>query len=194
MQKCENLVTEDLGILDVQVVRAKRRVSRNNKPGIVKVELRSLDEKKKVLRQKMKLKQTDTFKETYIRRLKSHVERILELNTQTLLNELPFGQNYSITAKGRLVPNNPQMGRRNYGSGPGQYQDGSSWWGQVHWQQQQHQQNQQQQNAYPQDTVNLIPTQFQPPLPQMMVPHPMMDPRQPAPWQPLPPQLHRGNN
>ncbi len=64
MQKCENLVTEALGSLDVQVVRAKRLVSRNNKPGIVKVELHSQDEKKKVLRQKMKLKQTDTYKET----------------------------------------------------------------------------------------------------------------------------------
>ncbi len=44
MQKGEHLVTEVLRVLDVKGVRVKRLVSSNNKPGIVKMELSSLDE------------------------------------------------------------------------------------------------------------------------------------------------------
>lgn len=38
-----------------------------------------------------------------IRGSKSHTERILELNTQTLLNELPNGNQFRITSNGRIV-------------------------------------------------------------------------------------------
>lgn len=38
-----------------------------------------------------------------IRGSKSHTERILELNTRTLLNELPNGNQFRITSNGRIV-------------------------------------------------------------------------------------------
>ncbi len=107
----------------------------------------------------MKLKQTDTFKETYIHSSCGENPWTEHSNTTEwaafwakLLHNYKWQSGFKY----------PQMERRNYGSGPGQYQDGRPRLGKVHWQQQQ-------QNDYPRDTPNMISTQFQPPLPQIMV-------------------------
>ena len=52
--------------------------------------------------QKGRLKAND-FKYVYLRSSKSHTERILELNTKTLLSELPNGNEFHVTVKGRIV-------------------------------------------------------------------------------------------
>ena len=48
---------EGLALPDCEVVRARTFGNRDNKPGIVKMELKSLNEKIKVLRAKSKLRQ-----------------------------------------------------------------------------------------------------------------------------------------
>ena len=49
---------DGLGLRDIRVLRAERTPMRNGKPGIVKVELSSLDDKKFVLRAKTNLRNT----------------------------------------------------------------------------------------------------------------------------------------
>ncbi len=103
------------------VVRAKRLVSRNNRPGLVKIAFKSLDDKKKILIEKKKLRQTDHFRNKYIHSSKYHVERIQEINTHIILQEIHNGNKYCITANGHLVPNHygQERERRDFGLGPG---------------------------------------------------------------------------
>ena len=51
----------------------------------------------------MNLKRSRDFKNVYLPSSESHTERILELNTKTLLSELPNGNQYRMTANGRIV-------------------------------------------------------------------------------------------
>ncbi len=115
------LVRDGLNVVDIPVVRAKRLVSRNNNPGLVKIEFKSLDDKKKILIEKKKLRQTDHFRNTYIYSSQSHMERLQEINTHILLQEIPNGNKYCITANGHLVPNDygQERERRDFGLGPG---------------------------------------------------------------------------
>ena len=72
---------------------------------LVKIELAKKEEKIRVLRNKRKLKESedDTMKQVFIQSSRTHVERLLELNVKAVLNELPNGNTYRVTANGRLV-------------------------------------------------------------------------------------------
>ncbi len=126
-----DLVKEALKTPDIPVIRARRLTSRNSKPGIVKIEFQTLDEKKRILREKSNLKNANMFRNTYIRSPKSHVERLLQLNIQLLLQELPNGHNYCLSANGCLLWNGHQQqqqgeyNRRDPGPGPGPGPSGS---------------------------------------------------------------------
>ena len=88
----------------VKVVAAKRLTSRiTGKPGLVKISLSNLEEKKMVLREKRKLKEVERYKKVFLRGSKSHTDRILELNARTLLDELPHGDQFRVTSNGRIV-------------------------------------------------------------------------------------------
>ncbi len=127
----EDLIGQGLDIVDIPVVRAKRLDSRQaGKPGIMKIEVKTLDQKIKLLKKKNKRSINNTqnkCKNVYIHSSKSHVESLLELNTSTLLQEIPTGWQFRLTANGRLVKND---GRRP-GPGPGLSQtfDDRSQWG-----------------------------------------------------------------
>ena len=114
--KTESLVHNSLGKPEIPVVRSKRLTSRNGYPGLVKMEFRNLEDKKRVLRAKRSLKQVAGFERVYLRSSKTHVERLHELNTKLLLEELPNGHLYFITAHGKLVKKDgDRPGDRNNG-------------------------------------------------------------------------------
>ena len=86
------------------IVEAKRISSRiQSKPGLLKIAFESLEQKKTVLRAKTNLKQSREFSKVFLRSSKTHTERIMEQNTKTMLNHMPGGKDYRITANGRLV-------------------------------------------------------------------------------------------
>ena len=96
--------TQDgIGLRDIRVIRAERTPMRNGEPGIVKVELSNLDDKKFVLRAKTNLRNTVKYKKVYMRGAQAHAERLNELNFKTILHDIPGGNRYRITGSGRLV-------------------------------------------------------------------------------------------
>ncbi len=99
----------------VSVVRAKRLGGRGGKPGIVKIQFGSLNEKIGVLKSKRNLKNAREFRRTYLCTSKSHIERLVDLNFRAILKELPGGHGYRITGSGRLVKKDDTE-RRNPGS------------------------------------------------------------------------------
>jgi hypothetical protein len=104
-----NSVIHELGediVQKVKVVNAIRYRRRfNGKPGFVKIILRNKEEKVLILRNKMKLKNSETHSEVYIKSCKSHAERLIESNTRALLRQLPQGHDFRVDANGRLRRN-----------------------------------------------------------------------------------------
>lgn len=76
----------------------------NDRPPLIKVSFRNTNEKALVLRNKMKLKDIDPYKQVYVKSSKSHAERLIELNARALLRHLPQneGRNLRVDANGRI--------------------------------------------------------------------------------------------
>ena len=93
------------------ITDAKRCNERNRgTPPVLKIAFENVEQKVNVLRAKQELKQSLFYKKVYIRGSKTHTERILELNAKTLLSELPNGNQYRVTANGRIVKKQAAMG------------------------------------------------------------------------------------
>ena len=88
---------------NVKVIAVTRIIPRTgNKPGLVKIALQNLQEKIRVLRNKMNLKDNPTYATVYIKSSKSHAERLIESNTRAILRELPGNHSLRIDANGRI--------------------------------------------------------------------------------------------
>lgn len=74
-----------------------------NKPGLVKISFARVDQKIRVLRAKRKLGEISDYRSVFLRSSKSHTERLIELNARTILNEMPNGKDFRITANSRIV-------------------------------------------------------------------------------------------
>ncbi|CAL9701264.1 unnamed protein product [Knipowitschia caucasica] len=106
----KELLTEGL-LENTPIVDAERLKDRGGRPGVVKVEFGSVQEKISVLRKKQLLKDNPKYSRVYIRSGKTHAERLIELNFRTLLDELPFGRQFYVAGNGKI--------RRRPGSGAG---------------------------------------------------------------------------
>ena len=117
LMTAQNLITtmgEDV-YFNVNVVAASHmRASRyRNNPGLVKISLANVEQKILVLRNKRKLRDSVEFKQVYLERAKSHVERLIEINTRAILRELPQGRAYRVAGNGRLLRRQNQTGVNN---------------------------------------------------------------------------------
>ena len=99
-----NMIRHGLKLSSVDVVKTKRLPTKNSKPGLVKLQLKSLEDKKKVLQAKQHLKQSSDFSRVYIRTSKPYAERVAEMNLKTLLSSLPNGKDFYLSGNGRLMP------------------------------------------------------------------------------------------
>lgn len=98
---------------EVTVVKAKflgegRHSETSTTAPLLKVSLRSKDEKIKVLRKKETLKQTE-FKDVTLRTSKTHIERVVEQNSRTILSKTEWGNAYRIAASGKIMLKTPRQ-------------------------------------------------------------------------------------
>ena len=103
MDVAQQIVNIALGLTLMPIVGAIRVGNRDGRPGVIKLELCSKEDKIEVLRNKNKLGNSDKFQKVFIRSSQSHTERLIELNFKTLLQEIPNGGQYRVTGNGRLV-------------------------------------------------------------------------------------------
>ena len=112
LETSTTMIRRGLNLQNVPVVNAQRLQGRGRRPGIVKIELKSLDDKKAVLRAKAELKQTEQWKSVYLRSSRTHLERLHDINMRTVLNMIPGGENMIITGSGRVVKKDENRGPR----------------------------------------------------------------------------------
>ena len=112
-QSLLNALGEDVSN-SITVIDAQRLPERNRgKPRLMKIAFESVEQKIKVLRANTSLRGNGTYGRVYIRSSKSHVERLLELNTKTILSELPNGHLYRVSANGRILKKDNASDNRN---------------------------------------------------------------------------------
>ena len=104
LDKVQDIFTNGLKLPGIPIVGVCRKANREGNPGVVLVELPSLDEKKQVLQAKMSLRTTAAYKNLYVRSAEGHTDRLMRLNFQTLLNHFNITRSYRFTGSGRLVP------------------------------------------------------------------------------------------
>ena len=95
--------------------KAMRVRSYNEKPGLVKIRLPSVEDKVTSINQVMAVHLLDHLFHTD---LPSHTDRLIKQNIQTLLRELPNGDNYRVTGNGRLVKKDSPQGMGAWRRGP----------------------------------------------------------------------------
>ena len=102
-EKAKSLFSSGLGLRDISVVRAKRMRGYEGRPVVVKIQLQSLKDKKRVLLNKKELKNTQNYRRVFLRPSMSHTERIMDMNMRTLLRKIPGCENMWLTGHGKLV-------------------------------------------------------------------------------------------
>jgi hypothetical protein len=104
-------IDEELGE-KVEPVRYTRLKSNYDKPGLVKIQLRTKEDKIRVLRSKSNLKNSRLLKKVYLRSSLSYVERTMQNNLRELLKEMPNGNKFRLTGNGKLVRNEAESDQR----------------------------------------------------------------------------------
>ena len=102
-QKINDIIHTHLELPHEEVIRCERTASRNKKPGVVKIQMSSLDSKILVLRNKRKLNEITGYINVYMRSALSHTERVMERNFQTILREISNGGEFRITGHGIVI-------------------------------------------------------------------------------------------
>ncbi len=100
-EKVNLLVQQGLEIMDLDIVQVTRTPVRQGRPGIVKIECHNLQDKLRILRSKELLRQkAGWMKNVYLRSSKTHIERLMDLNFRTIIDDL--NGEYKITGNGRI--------------------------------------------------------------------------------------------
>ena len=107
LQYIEELFINGLQLPGIELVEVTRRAGRGTAPGLVLVELFSVDDKKTVLRAKMNLRNTQQYKNIYMRSAEGHTDRLIRLNFQTLLRHFNLTNQFRLTGSGRLIARDP---------------------------------------------------------------------------------------
>ena len=97
--------------MGIETLNTKSIEQLNTRPGaptMLRVELYTLDDKIRVLKNKQKLRHTRDYYQVFIRPEKSQTERIMETNNQTILEMLPNGEMYNVASNGRIIRRSQQ--------------------------------------------------------------------------------------
>lgn len=103
-EKVDDLIRRGALVPGIRIVRAIRLPTNNLRPGLIKVQLQSVQDKIRVLQAKSNVKNCEEYRRVFIRSSKTHTERVNEQNIQKLLQMIPEGNKYRLTSNGKLIP------------------------------------------------------------------------------------------
>jgi DNA-binding Lrp family transcriptional regulator len=109
--------------LDLDVVATMRTPTINGRPGIVKIELKNLEEKITMLRNKSKLSEFG-YKKVFLRSAQTHAERVMDHNTRIMLREMGVEQKYRVSGNGKMIARSDERDNNDRGRREGEDQDG----------------------------------------------------------------------
>ena len=95
LAKAQDVISRGIGLSEMPVLRAKRLGARDGRSGVIKAELSSEANVKRVVECSKALKDTSDFKKVYVNRSRNELEMVQQGNMRTLLNIIPGGEKYS---------------------------------------------------------------------------------------------------
>lgn len=103
-RKISELFKDGLKSPDLDCVKVERKVNRsnNNKPGLTVVELKTLEDKKRVLGAKKSLKNSKKYERVYIENHVPFEQRVMNNNNRTILKALGKDSDFT-TRSGRII-------------------------------------------------------------------------------------------
>ena len=97
----------------IRIVNAERTPARNNKPGLIKIQLPSRNDKINILRNKKVLADVPAYTRAFVRGSQSHTDRLIHINFSKILEETGLANRYRIAGNGRMVEINNENGPPN---------------------------------------------------------------------------------
>ena len=97
-----------MGIETINTKSIERLNTRPGAPTMLRIELYTLGDKIRILKNKQKLRHTRDYYQVFIRPEESQTERIMEANNQTILEMLPNGEMYNVASNGRIIRRSQQ--------------------------------------------------------------------------------------
>ena len=101
----ETIIHKGLELPEIHIIRVTRKSGKEKGKGLIKIELNSNDEVKKVLKNKSKLKQSNVkeLREVYLRQSKKEELLVMERNQDVILRELGVRDEYVRLPSGHLA-------------------------------------------------------------------------------------------
>jgi hypothetical protein len=100
-----DMISNGLCLPEIAPARVLRLKGKDGKPGIVKIQCLNKEDKISILRAKRNLADCSRYKKVFLRTSMSHSDRMMKLNFETILKELPGGNRYRIAGNGRIIAN-----------------------------------------------------------------------------------------
>lgn len=105
LKTAEDVIHRGIGFSEMSVIRAKRKGARplQSQNGIIKAELSSEADVKRVIDNAKSLKQTSDFKKIYVSQARNEYQLTIHGSIRTLLNIIPGGNEYTVLPNARIV-------------------------------------------------------------------------------------------
>ena len=100
LERCKDLLENGLKLDRIELANVVRTPMYEGKPGVVKMEFNSTNDKITVLQNKGRLKDNARFSRVFVRSSKSHEQRLLEKHTKELLGITGKGDDYYFNGSG----------------------------------------------------------------------------------------------
>ena len=97
------IIKDGIGIFDVEVSSAERRVSAENKPGVIIATFKSIEDKKKVMEKKKNLKTKQNFSNIFIHHDQSRDQRKNSKNLRVLVDAIKTGKTDKLSVRGTAI-------------------------------------------------------------------------------------------
>ena len=97
------IIKDGIGIFDVEVSSAERRVSAENKPGVIFATFKSIEDKKKVMEKKKNLKTKQIFSNIFIHHDQSRDQRKNSKNLRVLVDAIKTGKTDKLSVRGTAI-------------------------------------------------------------------------------------------
>ena len=106
--KTVNKLLYEMNLRSMRCISANRTPYRHDiqRQGVVIAELRSIEDKRKILKRKRFIRTHPVYHNVFIKSSKSHVEQVMDSNFNVVLKEMTNGNAYYISDNGRITPRN----------------------------------------------------------------------------------------
>jgi hypothetical protein len=113
LRRVRSIIKDGMKLSSVKVTKAERKVSRNDRPGVIIATLETREHKQQVMRAKNRLRASREYSDVYIENDLSPSEQNTQSSLRTILHQIGQSDNYRVYGN-RIVQNSERSSRQGY--------------------------------------------------------------------------------